>query len=101
MALTLIFNIFAYSIRIGFTNRTHKTAFTPESVFFSEVMSQELRMFVPQDMNGFLFQPSENGSKRYIRRIRNQKMNVILIRFHDIDTEFGAGVSLEREEPFL
>ena len=93
MPLTLIFNIFAYSIRIGFTNRTHKTAFTPESVLFPEVIVQELRMFVPQDMNGFLFQPSDDGSKRYIFRISNQQMNAILIRFHDIDAKFDAGVS--------
>lgn len=95
--MTLIFNIFAYSIRIGFTNRTHKIAVTPESVFFSEVIRQELRMFVPQDMNGFLFQPSCNGSKRYVWRISDQQMNVILIRFHDIDAEFGAGVSPDWE----
>ena len=52
-------------------------------------------MFVLQDMNGFLFQPSDDGSKRYIRRISDQQMNVILIRFHDIDAKFGAGVSLD------
>jgi hypothetical protein len=57
-------------------------------VFFPEVISQEFSMFVPQDMNGFLFQPSDDGSKRYIWRISNQQMNVILIRFHDIDAEF-------------
>ena len=89
LLLSLVFDISSYGFWRCFANGTNEVTVTPESVLFPEMMTQPLRIPLPEIAGAFLLEFPDNRGYRYVWWIRDKHVNAVLVRFHYFYNEIG------------